>query len=63
MCTQSLRVVIMQGTQVGTLYLNDQLKEDMARDERVLKGKLTRQEAEEEADEWAEVRCGWYIVA
>lgn len=45
----------MQGTQVLTQYLNDQLKEDMKRDELVMKGKLSRVAADAEADEWAEV--------
>lgn len=45
----------MQGTQVATNYLNDQLKEDMHRDELVHDGKLTRREADKEADTWAEV--------
>lgn len=46
----------MQGTQVATQYLNDQLKEDIARDELVAKGKLSPHEADVESDEWAEVR-------
>lgn len=50
----TFRVVIMQGTQVLTQYLNDQLKEDMKRDELVMKGKLSRIAADAEADEWAE---------
>ena len=53
---QTLRIAVLQVTQAGTLYLNDQLKEDMGRDELVDKGKLTRHEADEESDEWAKVR-------
>ena len=53
---QTVRIAILQVTQVGTQYLNDQLKEDMGRDELVIKGKLTRHEADEESDEWAKVR-------
>jgi len=45
----------MQGTQVVTHYFNDQLKEDLRRDEMVEKGKLTNYEAEKQADAWAEV--------
>lgn len=51
-----MRIVILQSTQVMTQFLNDQLKEDMARDELVAKGKLTQAEANEEADTWTEVR-------
>jgi len=46
----------MQGTQIATLYMNDQLKEEIHRDELVTKGKMTRREAEDEGEEWAEVR-------
>lgn len=53
---QTLRIAVLQVTQAGTQYLNDQLKEDMGRDELVDKGKLTRHEADEESDEWAKVR-------
>lgn len=45
----------MQGTQVATQYLNDQLKEDITRDELVMNGKLSRRQAEEEAEAWSEV--------
>lgn len=53
---QTLRIAVLQVTQAGTQYLNDQLKEDMGRDELVDKGKLTRHEADEESDEWTKVR-------
>ena len=36
-------------------YLNDQLKEDIERDELVARGQLTRDQADEQAEEWAEV--------
>lgn len=59
---QTVRVVIMQGTTIATHYMNDQLKEDMARDELVSKGKLTRKEADEESEEWGEVRVSLLLV-
>jgi hypothetical protein len=37
--------------------MNDQLKEDIRRDELVAEGKLSVEEAEEEAAEWSEVSC------
>lgn len=46
----------MQGTQVATQYMNDQLREELKRDDLVVHGKITRKEADEEGEEWAEVR-------
>jgi hypothetical protein len=46
----------MQATQVATQYLNDQLREDMARDDLVSKRKMSRHDADLESDAWAEVR-------
>ena len=45
----------MQSTTVITNYYNDQLKYDIEREEKVLQGKLTRQEADREEEEWQEV--------
>ena len=45
----------MQGSTVLTQYMNDQLKEDMRRDEQVALGKITQFEADDEAVVWAEV--------
>lgn len=47
----------MQATQVATAYLNDQLREDMARDELVEKGKMRRHDADLDSAAWAEVRA------
>lgn len=44
-----------QGSTVYSSYLSDQLREDMKRDDLVSDGKLTRTEADQQADEWAEV--------
>jgi hypothetical protein len=67
----TIRVVIMQGTQVATHYLKDQLAADLERDDLVSRGKMTREAAEAQAEEWAEVRLfviaslcyivGWYV--
>ena len=46
----------MQSTTVITNYYNDQLKYDIEREEKVMQGKLTRQEADREEEEWQEVR-------
>ena len=50
----------MQSTTVITNYYNDQLKYDIEREERVVKGQITRQEADREEKEWQEVsRFRW----
>ena len=46
----------MQTTTVITNYYNDQLKYDIEREEKVIQGKITRQEADREEKEWQEVR-------
>jgi hypothetical protein len=45
----------MQASTVMTQYMNDQLKEDMKRDELVANGKMSPVEAEVEATKWADV--------
>lgn len=50
-----VRVTMMQGTTVYSTYLSDQLREDMKRDEQVNEGKLSRSEADHQADEWSQV--------
>lgn len=45
----------MQSTTVVTNYYNDQLKEDMEREDRIQKGEITRAQANKEDDEWQEV--------
>jgi hypothetical protein len=54
--SQTIRIVIMQGSSVLTQYMNDQLKEDMRRDELVADGKMSQMAADEEALLWSEVR-------
>jgi hypothetical protein len=46
----------MQSTTVVTTYYNDQLKNDIEQEERILSGEITRAEAEREDEEWQEVR-------
>jgi hypothetical protein len=36
--------------------MTDQIKEDMERDEKVAKGIMTREQAEEESERWQQVR-------
>jgi hypothetical protein len=45
----------MQSTTVITNYYNDQLKNDIEREERVLQGAITREQADREEEEWQEV--------
>ena len=44
-----------QSAHILSNYVNDQLKEDMEREELVANGVLTQKEADEQSDEWAEV--------
>jgi hypothetical protein len=45
----------MQGSAILTQYMNDQLKEDMRRDELVARGKLAQILADGQGMQWAEV--------
>ncbi|KAL7580942.1 hypothetical protein ACA910_005759 [Epithemia clementina (nom. ined.)] len=49
-----IRVTVQQGTLIYSHYMSDQLKHDLARDEKVQRGELTSTEAEVQADEWRE---------
>jgi hypothetical protein len=53
---QAFRIAVMQSTTVLTNYYNDQLKQDIEREERIAKGQLTRKQAEREEEAWQEVR-------
>ena len=44
-----------QGSSIYSTYLSDQLREDMKRDDQVNEGKLSRSEAEQQAEEWEQV--------
>jgi hypothetical protein len=48
----------MQCTNVVTTYYNEQLKQDMEREERIQKGEITRAQANKEDEEWQEVSVG-----
>lgn len=50
-----VRVSMQQGATVLSNYMSDQLKEDMARDEKVQKGEMTQMEADEESTAWSNV--------
>lgn len=45
-----------QSTTIYTNYLSDQLRENTRRDELVNAGRLSRNEAEQQAEEWEQVR-------
>ena len=51
----TIRIVVMRSTTVVTHYYNDQLKEDMDREERIQRGEITRAQANREDEEWQEV--------
>ena len=51
-------MVMTQGSTIYSTYLSDQLREDMRRDELVNEGRMSRSEAEQQAEEWEKVsRC------
>lgn len=50
-----VKICVVQYSTVMTNYLNDQLKEDLEREERVQSGELKRQDAVRESNEWQEV--------
>mmetsp|Transcript_32231 Transcript_32231/g.67172 ORF Transcript_32231/g.67172 Transcript_32231/m.67172 type:complete len:164 (+) Transcript_32231:98-589(+) len=62
-----VRVTVQQGATIFSSYMSDQLKEDMARDEKVQNGEMTSREADEEAAEWSEVciheRLRWIFIS
>ena len=47
-----------QGSTIYSTYLSDQLREDMKRDDLVNEGRLSRSEAEKQAEEWEQVSSG-----
>lgn len=53
---QTIKVTATVGSTTLTNYFSDQLREEIIRDENLKRGKLRPDEAEQEADEWAEVR-------
>ena len=55
-----------QGSTIYSNYLSDQLREDMRRDELVNEGRMSRSEAEQQAEEWEKVSSffvfAWLLV-
>lgn len=58
-----MKVVMTQSSTIYSAYLSDQLREDMKRDDLVNEGRLSRSEAEQQADEWAQVSRRWAMLA
>lgn len=51
-----------QGSTIYSTYLSDQLREDMRRDDLVNEGRLSRSEADQQADDWAQVSRRRFVV-
>ena len=60
---QTFRIVVTQGSLILSTYANDQLQQDMAREELVAKGEMTQEEADEAAEEWEMVCLLWLSLA
>ena len=62
-----VRVTVTQGSTIYSTYLSDQLREDMRRDELVNEGRMSRSEAEQQAEDWEKVSfslaCDFYIFS
>lgn len=52
---QTIRIVVTQSTFILSTYANDQLHKDLELNDLVAKGKMSREEADKEADEWEAV--------
>jgi hypothetical protein len=59
---QTIRITFMQGSTIISQYMNDQLKEEVNRDELVTKKKMTPEEACEDSAHWSEVSF-WHVNA
>jgi hypothetical protein len=53
---QAIRVAAVQSSNMLANYLQDQLQADFAREELVKDGKLTAKKADEQQEEWEQVR-------
>lgn len=53
---------MVQFSTIVTNYYNDQLKEDMKREEKIEKGEMTRAQAVKEDEEWQEVSDKLYCA-
>jgi len=54
--------VVTQSSLVLSTYANDQLQQDVARDKLVDEGKISQEEADDEAIEWETVRQIMFLV-
>jgi len=54
--------VVTQSSLVLSTYAKDQLQQDVARDKLVDEGKITQEEADDEAIEWETVRQIFFLV-
>jgi hypothetical protein len=54
--TQTIRTAIQQGTIILAGFMSEQLEGDLKRGELVAQGRLSKREAEEQAEEWEKVR-------
>jgi hypothetical protein len=55
--SQVIRVAAIQSSNMFATYLQDQFQADYAREELVKEGKLSAKKADEQQEEWEEVRC------
>lgn len=53
---QTIRVVAVQSSNMVAYYLQDQLQADFAREEQIKDGKITAKMADEQQEEWEQVR-------
>ena len=52
---QSIRICIQQGSLIMANYMSEQLEQDLKRNELVRSGELTKEEADEQAEQWEKV--------
>jgi hypothetical protein len=53
---QTIRVVAVQSSNMVAYYLQDQLQADFQREEQIKDGKITAKMADEQQEEWEQVR-------
>lgn len=56
-----IRVAAIQSSNMFATYLQDQFQADYAREELVKEGKLSAKKADEQQEEWEQVRCYSFI--
>jgi hypothetical protein len=55
MMSQTFRIVGTQAMNTSTQYMNESLREETKLDDQVMRGKISREEADEEYDAWKAV--------